>query len=183
MCIRDRAILALVATYNLALPAWALLAGHRDWLRAWLFVLPVSLLQTLPDAVLVNALHSLSFPDLGAPSLLGVPAYMALMWVIPLLWIAMARTAWQALLITALVFASAEWLAAPLQLWIAAGVNTVHGAALYVLPPELLLGLCTWFACQRVGHRGPLPRLGTAAAISLIYTGALLWSWLLIERF
>lgn len=175
-------ILALVAAYNLALPAWALASGHTGWFRAWLFVLPISLLQVLPDSTLVNATHTLSFPDLGAPRLLGVPVYMGLMWVIPLLWITSASTATRALLITVLVFGSAELLAEPLRLWAASGVHTLHGAALYVLPAEALLGYLVWSRARALSGAGPLARLAAAAGISLVYTGALLWGWLLIER-
>ncbi len=174
------ALLGLVLAWNLVLPLWATLSGRQDWFRAWAFTLPLSMLQLLPDAVLVNATHTLNFPDLGAPRLLGVPVYMALMWVIPLTWIVLAGSLSAALLTAAVVFGAAELLAAPLGLWRAAGVHTVAGAAIYVLPAELLLAALSWRAAR--GGRDVAARLGAAARISLAYTGALMWCWLLLER-
>lgn len=176
-----RAILLLVVAWNVVLPLWALAAGQRRWLDAWLLLLPLSAFQLLPDAVLVNAVGTLHFPDLGARRLYGVPVYMALMWTIPLAWIVLAPSRLRAVLLAALVFGAAELLAAPLGLWRAGGVHTLAGAAIYVLPAELLLAA---MAHHALGH-GPrdLPgRIVAAAVISLAYTGALLWSWLLLER-
>ena len=45
-------IWALVIAYNVALPVVARLHGHRKWLALWLFLVPLSALQVLPDWIL-----------------------------------------------------------------------------------------------------------------------------------
>ena len=75
---------ALVLGYNLALPLAARLLGHREWLALWLFLVPLSALQILPDWVLSAVLGVLVFPDIGGPRIDTVNASMAGMWTIAL---------------------------------------------------------------------------------------------------
>jgi len=110
-------ILGLVAVYNLLLPLIASRSGHRDWLELWLFLLPLSVLQVLPDWVLTQQFAS-------SPSRTWRTAYRrgaglhGGMWVIPLFWILWlaGRSTLTAAVLALLVFAGAEWAAHPLQL-------------------------------------------------------------------
>ena len=68
--------------YNLALPIAARFLGHREWLKLWLFLVPLSALQVLPDWVLSAVLEVLVFPDTGGPRIATVNASMAGMWAI-----------------------------------------------------------------------------------------------------
>ena len=177
-------ILGLVAVYNLLLPLIASRSGHRDWLELWIFLLPLSVLQVLPDWVLTQQLGILDFPDLGGPHIGAVPAYMAGMWVIPLFWILWlaGRSTVTATVLALLVFAGAEWAARPLQLWHAQHVDQFMGVAHYVLLPEALLGWAAAYAFRQSSDGNPFMRLGAAAGVTTFYTGALVLSYFLSEH-
>ena len=177
-------ILALVAAYNLLLPLIAARAGHREWIELWTFLLPLSLLQVLPDWVLAQQFGALVFPDLGGPRIGAVPAYMAGMWVIPLLWIVWlaGRSALIAAVLALPVFALAEWAALPLHLWHAQHVATVLGVAEYVLVPELLLGWAAAYAFERTRGGNVLQKLAAAVGVMTFYTGAVVLAYFLSEH-
>ena len=177
-------ILGLVAVYNLLLPLIASRSGHRDWLELWIFLLPLSVLQVLPDWVLTQQFGILSFPDLGGPHIGAVPAYMAGMWVIPLFWILWlaGRSTLTAAILALLVFAGAEWAARPLQLWHSQHVSQFMGVADYVLLPEMLLGWAAAYAFEQTRESNPFARLGAAACVTSFYTGALVLAYFLSEH-
>lgn len=183
----------LLIGYDLATLAVVLIRGHSRWLRLWWFSAVTSLFQVVPDAVLVLGLGTLTFPPDGAPDLGPVTASMALMWTVPLVLILAAADAaarrrgapagWVAAAATALVvFVGAEALLPPLGIWEPVGVTTLGGwLALYVLPAEMLLGAAAWWGLQTTRDRPALVTFPVAAVVSLLYTGALAASWLLIE--
>jgi hypothetical protein len=181
---RGWGILGLVAVYNLLLPLIASRGGHRDWMELWAFLLPLSVLQVLPDWVLSQQFGILVFPDLGGPRIGTVPAYMAGLWVIPLFWILWlaGRSGLTAALLALLLFAGAEWAAQPLQLWHAQHVATLFGIAEYVLVPELLLGWAAAYAFDRSRDSNPFARLGAAICVTTFYTGALVLAYFLSEH-
>jgi len=181
---RGWGILGLVAIYNLLLPLIASRGGHRDWMEIWVFLLPLSVLQVLPDWVLSQQFGILAFPDLGGPRIGTVPAYMAGLWVIPLFWILWlaGRSGLTAALLALLLFAGAEWVAQPLHLWHAQHVGTLFGVAEYVLVPELLLGWAAAYAFERSRDGNPLTRIGAAVAVTTFYTGALVLAYFLSEH-
>ncbi|TVR21033.1 MAG: hypothetical protein EA387_10625 [Nitriliruptor sp.] len=184
----------LLVGYDVATLVIVLVRGHDRWLRAWWFAAVTSVFQVVPDAFLAEGLGTLSFPADGAPDLGPVTASMALMWTVPLVLIASAADSaarrrgavagWVAAVVTAgLVFVGAEALLPPLGIWEPVGVTTIGGwLAPYVLPPELLLGAAAWWGVQVTRERHPLLVVPVAALVSLLYTGALAASWLLLER-
>lgn len=177
------ALLLLVIAYNIALPLLATQRGYSHWLQRWLFLLPLSVFQVLPDWFLSAGLGTLVFPDLGAPRIGSVSAYMAGMWVIPLFWVLLlARNLLSAATLAVLIFAAAEWLARPLGLWHAQQVHLYMGVAPYVLLPEALLGAACYWGYHHALPRGRASALVTAAMISTLYTGALALSWLFVEQ-
>jgi len=184
----------LLVGYDLVTLAVVLARGHDRWLRAWWLAAVTSVFQVVPDAVLVDGLGTLRFPADGAPDLGPVTASMALMWTVPLVLIVStadaaarrrgAAAGWVAAVLAAgVVFLSAEALLPPLGIWEPVGVTTIGGwLAPYVLPPELLLGAAAWWGVQVTRERHPLLAVPVGALISLLYTGALAASWLLLER-
>ena len=174
---------AWVLAYNVSLPWAGWLRGHPDVIDLWTFLLPLSLLQVIPDWVLAGAFNTLAFPDVGGARLGPVPAFMAGLWVVPLvlvIWItSLSRSVSERLApfvaaASALaIFGAAEWAARPLGLWYAHGVRMVHGVALYVLPAETVLGVAAWRVYQRVQGRLWLAKLSGAATVSVLYTGSL----------
>jgi hypothetical protein len=184
----------LLVAYDLATLVVVWRRGHGRWLRIWWFAAVTSVFQVVPDAVLAVGLGTLRFPPDGAPDLGPVTASMALMWTVPLVLIAGAADAadrrrgtaagWVvAVGAAAVVFIGAEALLPPLGIWEPVGVTTLGGwLAPYVLPPELLLGAATWWGVQVMRDRHALMALPVGALVSILYTGALATSWLLLER-
>ena len=189
-----QAIGAVVALYLALLFMGAWLRSHHELLSALTFLVPLSVCQVVPDALLVQHLGTLSFPDLGAARFGPVPAYMAGLWVAPLLLVlwaaqlahrASAPLAIATALVVALaVFGAAEWAAAHvLALWHPRNVDTWQGIALYVLPAEALLGLVAWLAFVQVQHRTIFMKAIAAAFVSLFYAGALFASHLAFTKY
>jgi hypothetical protein len=189
-----QAIAAVVGGYLLLLYLGAWLRSHDELLDAFAFLVPLSLFQVLPDALLVQQLGTLTFPALGAQGFGPVPVYMAGLWVAPLLlviWLAQlahrasaVAAAGIALVASLAVFGAAEWAAAHvLPLWRPRNVETWQGVALYVLPAEALLGLAAWFVFTQVQHRTLFMKVFGAAIVSLFYTGALFVSHLVFQRY
>lgn len=188
-----QAITAVVGLYVVLLFMGAWLRSHHELLGALAFLVPLSVCQVLADTMLVQYLGTLSFPDLGAARFGPVPAYMAGLWIAPLLlvlWAAdLAHRASVALaVVTAPVvalaaFGAAEWAAAHvLALWHPRNVATWHGIALYVLPAEALLGLVAWLVAIQVQHRTIFTKAVAAACVSLFYAGALFASHFAFQR-
>lgn len=184
----------LLLGYDLATLLVVVLGGHRGWGRIWWFAAVCSVFQVIPDAVLAAGLGTLVFPADGAPDIGPVTAAMTRMWTVPLVMIAALADAahrrrgpvagWVAAVVTAgVVFVGAEAVLPPLGIWEPVGVRTFGGwLAPYVLPPELLLGAATWWGVQRTRERHLLLVVPVAAVVSLLYTGALAASWLLLEH-
>lgn len=186
------AITWLVILYHVLLLAGAWLRSHHEVFDAWLFLAPLSLCQVLPDWVLAQQFGVLAFPHLGGERFGPVPAYMAGLWVAPLLvvlWLselAHRRSALLALPVAAAaalaVFGAAEWAARGTSLWFARNVAMVEGVALYILAAEAALGVAAWLMFVQVQGR-PLPvKVAGAAVVSVFYTGAAVASLFLFRR-
>ncbi len=173
------ALIALAAGYNLLLPALGYLRGHPHWLRLWAFLFVVSLALPCADWMLVQRMHTLQFPDHGAPRLGGVvPVYFMGMWVMllwPVCWLALAtrRPYGIAALLALCGFVLWEWAARPLALWHAVDVKMVAGFALYPLIPEMLLTIAALWLWTTVSQRSVLTQIAAALAVPVFYAGAL----------
>lgn len=180
-------LLWLTVGYNIALPVWALMRAHVDWLSLWLFLLPLSAAQLLPDWALVAIAQTLVFPDHGITRIGGaVPLYFAGMWTMllfPIVLLAQAsrRPYLSAGVLALLLFGAAEWAAAPLNLWRAQNVGTVAGIAGYALTAELLLVWATVRAYRHHRRDAAPGRVLAALSVSVFYTGALFLALLLVD--
>lgn len=192
--VRGWRIALLLAGYHVATVVVTRWRGHDRWLRMWWFAAVTSVFQVVPDAVLVVGLGTLVFPPDGFLDLGPVTASMAMMWTVPLVLVVAvadaldrrhgARAGWAgAVLAAGVVFIGAEATLPPFGIWEPVGVTTWGGwLAPYVVPPELLLGAAAWAGVQVTRDRHPLLVVPVAALVSLLYTGALAASWLLLER-
>ena len=185
-------LFVLVVFYNMALPMAAHQFQHPNWIRIWLFLVPLSALQILPDAFLASQLQVLVFPDLGGPRIGPVSAAMAGMWTIPLFLVVYAgeRLRAEGTQATALygvaalsfiLFVGAEATLWTIPIWYAQNVWTVAHVAVYVVVPEVLLGLSAYIACERLSGRSPALQLLGAATVMSLYLGNLCLFYLLIE--
>lgn len=187
-----QAIGAIVLLYVVTVPIVGWLRGQHELLDAWLFLLPLSMCQVVPDWILVEQLHVLSFPPLGGGHFGPVPQYMAGLWIAPLMlviWIGEVvhrRSAAVALVAVAVgsaaIFGAAEWIAPRLLLWFPHGVRTWHGVAIYVVAAEVLLSVATWLVFLQVQGRTIFAKAFGAAGVSIFYAGALVVSNFLVER-
>ena len=183
----------LVLLYHVVLLLGVWLRSHHAVLEAWLFLLPLSLLLVLPDWVLARELGTLVFPQLGGERLGPVPAYMAGLWVAPLLvvlWLAeivhrrsAVLAVAVALLVALVVFAAVEWVARGQSLWVPRNVATFQGVALYRLAAEGLLGLAAWLMFTQVQGRAlPVKAIGAAVVVTF-YLGAAIGLLFVFRRF
>jgi hypothetical protein len=180
-----KGLLFLTLGYNLVLPLYALARGHSEWLKLWMFLLPLSCGQVLPDWALVQIAGVLSFPDHGVWRIGGaVPAYFMGLWIMLLFPVTLFSDSLRSRYLTMavlslLLFGFWEWAAQPLQLWQAQNVRTLAGVAIYVLIPEVFLGLVTLKAYRNTRSNGIIQQVFSAFAVNLLYTGALFISLLL----
>ena len=184
-------LLGLVVLYNVVLPLVGTARGHAEWVSLWAFLVPLSVFQVVPDAVLADVIGSIDFPDTGGPRLGSLPLAMAGMWTIPL-WASLfaadrlARgsvrrgAAWAAVIAGAVLVGSEAVLWA-VPIWQAVGVRTVGPVAVYVIVPEILLGAVTYGAYVTTRHRARPARIAAAALVALVYTGALVASYWVID--
>jgi hypothetical protein len=178
------AILALTVLYNTALPAACLLAGDRDSLAAWRFLLPLSVFMVLPDAFLAAHLRVLVFPDTGAPFVGPVPLFMAGLWVIPLFIVLKAGERWGAggaALLSLVIFTLAEATLWAVPVWHARDVALLGHVAVYLLVPETVLGVSAWLAWRKTRDAGPAAQILAAAVVMVFYLGNCALWWFLLE--
>ena len=185
-------ILLFGLVYTAVLPLWARRRGHGEWIEIWAFLLPLSLLQILPDAFLSQALGTLIFPDLGVPQVLGVSVFMGFLWLMPLfLCVHLGRRLeatgmppigifWVLCAVSLAIFAASEATLTLIPVWQALGVASVGPVAIYVLPAEAFLGATAWLAERLSRRSGILLRLGSAAAVMVLYLGGLSLGYLFL---
>lgn len=183
-------LLILVIVYNVALPALSVARGHAEWMRLWLFLLPLSCGQVLPDWALAEIPQVLVFPDHGQYRIGGaVPVYFMGMWIMllfPILLISSSSRRSRYLIASVLsltLFSFWEWAARPLQLWYGQHVAMIQGVALYPLIPEMLLGLTALWAYRNTDDNNPIQRVFSALGVNLLYTGSLFIGLLFSNRY
>ncbi|HOD14317.1 MAG: hypothetical protein KBC90_07795 [Spirochaetes bacterium] len=183
----------LVLSYNIALPVMAKLRGHAEWTGIWLFALILSVFQVCPDWFLSAQLGVLVFPEDGFPRIGTVSGYMAGLWTIPVFIIIYTagrvrqrfsgRAAYGAAAVAALViFGISEQTVWMLPSWHAIQVTMIGHAAVYIIVPEIILGMSCVYAYERVRGRGPAAKVWAAFMVMLLYLGSAAWFYFFIER-
>ncbi len=178
--------------YNLFFPTYAYVTDRRDWLDLWGFVFPLSLCLIVPDWFLVEVVGTLQFPT-AKPSPGPVPVAIAGLWTLPLIvssYLGLnapnygvrgeGRYALVALA-SLVLFASSELLLTKVPIWQAVGVTTVSDMALYIVGPEVLLGVATFWTYWRYRLRSVLFRALVTPLVMFLYLGAIGTSYLIFE--
>ncbi|MCU0445111.1 MAG: hypothetical protein MUE85_09345 [Microscillaceae bacterium] len=184
-------IFVLVLIYHLSLPMIAQIYQAADVLALWRFLLPLSVWMVFPDWFLSAQLKILVFPPDGFYKIGTVSAYMAGLWVIPLLlstyaglW---AKKHYSEVAaygasggVALLIFGISEenmWL---LSSWYPQNVWIISHTAVYVLIPELILGLTTYWFFQATRSLSMVYQIIATYLVMLIYTGALMFFYFFV---
>ena len=186
--------------YFVALPFVARRWSRPEWNDLWFFLVPLSAAQVLPDWFLSSVLEVLVFPDDGSPRIGTVCAYMAGLWIIPLFlvvrgadllarrWPGNGERTWRgpvfAGVLALLIFGASEALSHRiLRSWYAKDVWMIGDVAVYVLPPETLLGVATYVGARQTETANLVTKATVGFAVALLYTGALAVSYMFVEGY
>jgi len=186
-------LLLLTLLYNLGLPLAARQLGHREWLLPWLFSFCVSLFQVFPDWFLSAALDILAFPEDGLFKIGTVSGYMPLLWTIPMFLVIYsaeriknrkgnAASYLTAALAALIIFGGSEQTMWILGSWYPKNVTLVSHTAIYILIPEMILGLFGYFMYRVVEGKNRWSFIPAAFAVMLLYLGAACFFYLMIEK-
>ena len=183
----------LVLIYNLIIPLFGYLRHHREWISIWLFVFILSLFQIWPDLFLSAELDILVFPEDGFIKIGTVSLYMAGLWAIPLFLILFTglhfhesysklKIYFIIALLSLIIFGSAEQTIWMLQSWYAQNVTMIGHLAIYIIIPEIILGITTFYGYKQIQNKNQLFKIPVAFLIMLLYLGSATFFYFLIER-
>lgn len=157
-------LLIVVCVYNILLPGFAKWRGHTEWTNIWIFSILLSFLMVIPDWFLAEGLGALNFIDKSFPMIGPVPAYMAGLWAIPFFIIIYAseqitksRSALEGYIgaasLSLMIFGAAEASMWMLSSWETLAQVVIGNIALYILVPEMILGVSALFVYRLVKDR------------------------------
>jgi hypothetical protein len=183
----------LVPAYNIALPLTAARCGYHDWLDIWIFAIVLSLFQVFPDWFLSLQLGVLVFPEDGFVKIGTVSGYMAGLWAIPMFAViytaeriavrASARFAYGAAVILALgIFWVSEETMWMLPSWYAQNVAMIGHTALYIIIPEMILGISSLYAYRQTREKKCWFKVPAAFLVMLLYLGSAAFLYFAVER-
>lgn len=186
-------LLILVVAYNVLIPILGILRNHRNWIPLWIFSIILSVLMIMPDWYLADVLGTVVFPADGFPKIGSVSTYMAGLWAIPIFVILFLGNeirnskseTWGYLVIaflSILIFGVAEETMWMLPSWYAVGVTMVGHVAVYIIVPEILLGLSSYFCYLNIKDRSYLWWILGAFVVMVFYIGSASFFYFLIER-
>jgi hypothetical protein len=183
----------LVVIYNVLIPAFGRVRHHFEWVNIWLFVFLLSLFQLFPDWFLSAEIGILVFPEDGFIKIGTVSLYMIGLWTIPLFLITfigiLSQEKYKKLnsylivgLFSLLIFGLAEQTLWMLQSWYAQNVIMIGNVALYIIIPEIILGLTTFYGYKLIQDKSHLLKIPMTFMIMLLYLGSATFFYFLIER-
>ncbi|MFX1537585.1 MAG: DUF6989 domain-containing protein, partial [Promethearchaeota archaeon] len=167
--------------------------GYSIWVDLWFFVFILSIFQIWPDWFLSAQLDILVFPDDGFLKIGSVSAYMVGLWTIPLFIIVFLglriqerysqKTAYGIVgLASLLIFGGSEQTLWLLPSWYAQNVTMIGHMAVYIIIPELILGLATYVCYQLIQNRSLWEKIVSAFGVMLLYLGSAAFFYFVIER-
>lgn len=182
----------LVILYNLMMPLIGLRYPAEEILHIWFFVIIISIFQVMPDWFLSAQLGILVFPEDGFIKIGEVSAYMAGLWAIPLFMIIFIgrsiqkrfslRAALCSVAVSSLIiFAVSEETMWMIPSWQALNVTTIGHVAVYLLIPEMILGLSAFLGYDAIKRKNHWFKIPAAFLIMLLYIGSLSFFYFLIE--
>ena len=182
----------LVFVYNVSLPLLGLLKKHNNVVNLWLFAFVLSIFQIWPDYFLSSQLGILVFPEDGLFKFGTVSGYMAGLWTIPIFVIVFTaqsirtrfseKTAyWTAAITSFMIFALSEQTMWMLSSWHAQNVTMIGHMAIYIIVPEIILGLSAYWCYERIKAVRHWVKVPAAFLVMLLYLGSASYFYFLIE--
>ncbi len=183
----------LVIIYNIMIGFVSIWRKYEIWINIWLFVLILSIFQLFPDWFLSAELGILVFPEDGFIKVGTVSLYMMGLWSLPLFLITFIGTSFQerysklityltVTLMTLIIFGLAEQTMWMLQSWYAQNVVMIGHVALYIIIPEVILGLSTYLGYKIIQQKNHFFKIPVAFTIMLLYLGSATFFYFLIEQ-
>jgi len=184
----------LVISYNLLISLVGLFRKYNEWVKLWVFVFLISLFQIWPDWFLSAQLNILVFPEDGLFKIGTVSGYMAGLWAIPLFIICFIglkleenysyiKTLIAVGLISLTIFGFSEQSMWMLQSWHPQNVTLIFDhLAIYIIIPEVILGLSTFYYFQKTKNQHYLMLIIVAFSIMLLYLGSVSFFYFLFEK-
>jgi hypothetical protein len=183
----------LVILYNLLILVVGVLQNYKEWVKIWIFVFILSLLQIFPDWILSAEFNVLVFPEDGLFKVGTVSGYMLGLWVVPLFIIIFVAKQLQerysrkgayisVILLSLTIFGLSEQLMWMLQSWYAQNVIMIGHVALYIVIPEIILGLSAYFGYELIKDKHHLFKIPVAFLIMILYIGNAIFHYFIIER-
>ncbi|MHA1104496.1 MAG: DUF6989 domain-containing protein [Promethearchaeota archaeon] len=183
----------LVLLYNIMIPFFGIIRKHSSWFKIWLFAFILSLLQIWPDWFLASQLNALIFPPDGFIKIGSVSGYMAGLWTIPFFLIIYLganlknkyseKTKYIFIgLISLLIFGIAEQTMWLLGSWHAINVTLIGYGAIYIIIPEIILGLTCFYAYEWSLERSIISKIVIAFLTMIIYLGNAASFYFLFEK-
>jgi hypothetical protein len=176
-------VLGLVVLYNGALPLYGIVIKNSEWPRIWLFSFILSIFQVFPDWFLSAQLGILVFPDHGPWSIGTIAGYMAGLWTGRVRERSSTGMAYISAALTALViFGMSEAVAWQLPLWYARDVMMWGHTAVYIIIPEVILGLACLYGYNSVKRRGLIATVPAAFLVMQLYLGSAAFFYFFLEK-
>lgn len=183
----------LVLIYNIFIPLIGWWRKYSDWVNIWLFAFILSLLQVFPDWFLATQLEVIVFPEDGLFKIGAVSGYMAGLWAIPLFIIVYVGQEIQkkystkivyisTSLLSLLIFGVAEQTLWMIGSWYAQNVVMLGHMAVYIIIPEIILGLSTYYYYDKNKENNQWLKIPVAFIVMLLYIGSAGFFYFLFER-
>jgi hypothetical protein len=183
----------LVVVYNLILMFIGWLRKDDEWLQLWIFSAILSVFQVFPDWFLSAQLDILVFPEDGLFKIGTVSGYMMGLWTIPLFMILFVGeqiekrySKEKAVLVVAalslIIFGGSEQTLWMLDSWYAKNITMVGHVALYILVPEIILGLAAWYSYKIVKNQNLFHKVVAAFVVMQLYLGSAVSFYFLLEK-
>ncbi len=183
----------LVVVYNIMLPVYGYVRKYTEWLNIWLFVFLLSLFQIWPDWFLSAELGVLVFPEDGFIKIGTVSMYMAGLWAIPLFLIifvglkinerySKSKTYLSVTMLSLLIFGLAEQTMWMLQSWYAQNVIMIGHLALYIIIPEIILGITSYYCFILTQEKKNLLKIPVTFIVMILYLGSAVLFYFIFER-
>jgi hypothetical protein len=174
------------------MPVWGYIQKDSGWLNLWLFALILSLFQVFPDWFLADQLDVLVFPADGCFKIGAVSGYMAGLWTIPIFIAVFVGERIQyryspniaylaAGAVSFILFAGSEQTLWLLPAWHAENVFMIGHTAVYIVIPEIILGLTAFFGFQQVKTKPIRYKIIAAFLVMQLYLGSAAFFYFLIE--